>query len=213
MSSYYHLQPKKFIFLLGIPGSGKTFYGKILSERFGLEFFQEIPAKIIKSFNFKCGVEGPTELDKKIFEENKKRAEYLLKNYMGNTKPVICDGNHILDKIWLSYRLFRENSNNSQRNSVLRDYEEDNIFFLLDKYSIFIVLLTPLEISIKRQTERRSDEPKCTDIEALKFVNEKLIKFLSQNTENCIVINTEENIEKNILKIDTELSDRFGIYL
>lgn len=171
---------KKAFFLVGTPGSGKTFIRKKIFP-FGvkpvdIDIIFEHLLKIEKNVKMLKNVDYESEEYKKIYEKSRKLVEKLLNLYVKNNLGIILDGTGRNIELIKSTKEMLENIG----------YE-----------TFLIYVYTDLETSLKRNAERSRQ----LDPSVVKRIHEQVTKLIPQyiklfDKNNILVVdNSDENVD------------------
>lgn len=180
---------KKIISLLGLPGSGKSTYGKKFSALKGFKFIEESGTQLIYEKKYRIGINASFEFDRDVLKRNVKIGKEILQSQ----EIVIWEGSPYTDMFFLEERaLFGQMKD--KRKKLLKQYDKE-LFKKLHKKSIFIIFDLPLEIADAKQKQRGKPELITPDTELMKFVYDKLRGFRERNKEKVILIDASRSEE------------------
>jgi len=193
------------ISFIGIPASGKTYYGKKIAKKFNLPFLKEIGTEVILENGYRsAGFRLPYEFEEKVFEKNKKRinkTQKLLKK-----SSVVWESHMITDSSFLMGRSFF-GDRDPRRFKLLQKYKTEPMTSLDDK-TIFVILDMDPEISLRKQRERGNQQLTTPDLKLLQYVRESFLRFYNENKNRCILVDVNNKSDNEILKeIETKLGD------
>jgi len=191
----------KIITLLGLPASGKSYYGKRLAEELGLRFLPEIATQIIHEKGYKIGVNAPPEFDRDVFERDLEMTEKVLRSGL---KTIVWEGGPVLDYFFLEGR-FKIGTARKERKDILGLYD-NSTFRELAERSTYILFNVEPRVSLQRQEERSKPELLTPDIELLKFVHNKLINFYEENRDKSILVNVDKTKGEVFEEVKREVS-------
>jgi len=191
----------KIITLLGLPASGKSYYGKRLAEDLGVRFIPEIATQIIHEKGYKIGVNAPPEFDRDVFERDLEMTENVLRSRL---KIIVWEGGPVLDYFFLEGRSKLDTAR-KERKAILKLYDH-SVFKELGKRSTYIFFSVEPQVSLQRQGERSKPELLTPDIELLKFVHNKLINFYKENRDKSILVNVDKTKEEVFEEVKREVS-------
>ncbi len=188
----------KVISLLGLPGSGKSFYGKNLARKFKARFLPEIATRLIYEKGYTPGMKGSIDFDKDILKNNCKTAKEVLQS----CEFIVWEGGPVQDVIFLKGRMNLVGEKD-RREELLKAY--NNVLFdQLKKETLYAFFNVNPEVSLERQNLRMKPELLTTSLKILQFVNENLMQFYRNNLEKVILI----NINKSRKVVQKEVYDK-----
>ena len=191
----------KIITLLGLPASGKSYYGKRLSEELRVRFIPEIATQLIHEKGYEIGANAPPEFDMDIFERNLEMAKEILRSKL---KIAVWEGGPVLDYFFLEGRL-KLGTAGKEREDVLKLYDNSTLKELGEMTSYILFNVEP-QVSLQRQGERSKPELLTPDLELLKFVHNSLINFYKKNRKKSILINVDKTKEEVFEEVKREIS-------
>jgi len=191
----------KIITLLGLPASGKSYYGKRLAEELKVRFVPEIATQLIHKKGYKIGVNAPPEFDRDVFERNLERAEKVLRSRL---KIIVWEGGPVLDYFFLEGRL-KLGTARKEREDVLRLYD-NRTFKELSERTTYILFNVEPQVSLQRQGERSKPELLTPDLKLLKIVHNRLINFYKKNRNKSILITVDKTKEEVFEEVKREIS-------
>ena len=195
----------KVISLLGLPGSGKSYYGQRLATKMKVKFLAEIATQLIISRGFTPGLTGSVEFDRTIFDENLSTAKRILKQ----SQMLVWEGGPVQDRIFLERRLALGGAN-GDREAIVHRYDEA-VFKALKKRTLYIFFDVHPQISLLRQKQRRKPFLSTTDFLFLNYIYTRIVEFIERNPRQtiCIQVDKSKNAVFNELhnRVNTRLSE------
>lgn len=176
----------KVISLLGLPGSGKSFYGKKLARKLKLKFLTEVATQLIYQQGFKPGIASSSRFDREILEKNIRTAQEVLQ---GSTL-TIWEGAPVQDRIFLEGRM-RFVGEKDKRRELLSSYNNE-VFEELKDNTLFILFDMDPQLSLQRQKGRMKPELLTSNLKLLKFVRDNLLLFCKDNRERVEIIDVDK---------------------
>ena len=192
----------KVISLLGLPGSGKSFYGKRLAQHLDLPYLPEIATQLIYTKGFVPGLHGSLQFDQQIYERNVQTATKVLQS----SQKVIWEGGPIQDRFFLEARI-KFTDNKQERIHLLVQYETD-IFHQLHKNTFWILFDVHPTVSLQRQRQRMKPELLTANSAFLHYIRHKLLNFC--NTSECQKRSYIVNVNQSKSQILHELFSHFS---
>lgn len=187
---------KIVISILGLPASGKGFYGKILADENHLKFYPEVAAQLISEGKFKAGLDIPFEFDNAVYKRNTIVVPEIM-NLLD--KIVLFEGSPFQDIFYLEGRHQLSTVHKDQRKKLLDVYNR-TIFLNLLKNSRFIFLHIPPQISLNRQEPRVDSKFNTLDLDLLEFVHKKLLNFYKENRNKSVYLDLMGKTQDEVLK-------------
>ena len=191
----------RVITLLGLPASGKSYYGKMLAERLRAKFIPEIATQIIHEKEYKVGIGAPPEFDRDVFEMDLKVARDVLRSEL---EIIAWEGGPVLDCFFLEGRL-KLGAAKSERGRILKLYD-NNTFRELSGKTTYVIFNVRPGVSLKRQRKRGKPELLTPDLELLKFVHSRLINFYEKGKDRSILINVDKAREDVFKEVEGKIS-------
>ena len=195
----------KVISLLGLPGSGKSFYGKKLARKLKLRFLTEIATQLIYQKGFKPGIASSSHFDQEILETNIRTAKAVLQ---GSTL-TIWEGAPVQDRIFLEGRM-RFAGEKDKRRELLSSYNNE-VFEELKDNTLFLLFDVSPQLSLQRQKGRMKSELLTSNLKLLKFVHDNLMRFCKDNRERVVIIDVDkprETVLDVLDKVSEEIMTR-----
>jgi shikimate kinase len=193
----------KVISLLGLPGSGKSYYGKKLAAKMKVKFLAEIATQLIITRGFTPGKAGSVEFDRTIFNKNLSTAQ----NVLQRSQMLIWEGGPVQDRIFLERRL-AFGGTNEDREAIVNCYEAE-VFKALKKRTLYIFFDVPPQTSLLRQKQREKPFLSTTDFLFLKYIYTRLVEFTERNPRQTISI----QVDKSKNAVFNELYNKVNNYL
>ena len=156
--------------LLGLPGSGKSYYGQQLATEFRIPFLPENATRLIHQQGFVPGIQGSLLLDHEIYHANIQTANDVL----ALDHSVIWEGGPLQDQVFIKARIHFISSDTSQRQQLLTQYER-SIFQRLHNHTYYLLFDIAPRISLQRQQTRQKPELLTADLDFLAFLRQQLL--------------------------------------
>jgi len=177
----------KVISLLGLPGSGKSYYGKKLAKKTKARFIPEIATRLIYEKGYTPGMRGSLDFDHDILIHNIKTAEDVLKS----NELTFWEGGPVQDVVFLKGRMNLVGVEDKRR-ELLKRYN-GKLFDKLDYESLYVFFNVDPKVSIERQNLRVKPELLTSNLKLLHYVNDNLEKFCEINKDKVISINVDRS--------------------
>lgn len=168
------------VVLEGLPGSGKTSVGRLMSS-YGWKFYPEVATTLAEK-GLPVGDAGTTETDLQIFKEEIRRVREIGAD-LAKGFDVVLDGYFPTD---LSFAYSRSQQGKSSCYvSLLEKYLQATRRGLLLKPDLYIYLDINTDVSVSRQQERHAPHLKTIDKKTLADV-ERHMRFMHEIFENDV---------------------------
>jgi shikimate kinase len=184
--------------LIGLPGSGKSTYGKRFAAENDFVFIPEVGTMLIYEKKYKIGINAPFEFDKEIFEKNIQIANEILRF---PARVVVWEGCPLSDMFWLEGRLVLGDQKMKEQRRALLDLYNMEIFQRLFENTNFVFFHVRPEISKIRQEKRNRPELSTSEEQLLNFVYEKLTNFYTLNKSKVVFIDVEDKSKDEIFEV------------
>jgi shikimate kinase len=169
--------------LLGLPGSGKSYYGQQLAIEFRIPFLPENATRLIHQQGFVPGAQGSLQFDQEIFLANVQTTNEVL----ALDHSVIWEGGPLQDQVFIKARIKFSSDDVSQRQQLLTQYERP-VFQQLHKQTYYLLFdITPI-ISLQRQQTRQKPELLTVDLDFLAFLRQQLRAFCKIVPQQSLIV-------------------------
>ena len=179
--------------LLGLPGSGKSYYGQQLATEFRIPFLPENATRLIHQQGFVPGVHGSLRFDQEIFRANVHTANDVL----ALDHSVIWEGGPLQDQVFIKARIRFSSGGVSQRQLLLTQYER-SVFQRLHSNTYYLLFDIAPRISFQRQQIRQQPELLTADLDFLAFLRQQLLIFCKTVPQQSMVVDMHQSQYKII---------------
>jgi adenylate kinase family enzyme len=178
--------------LLGLPGSGKSFYGQQLATAFHIPFLPEIATQLIHKKGFVPGAQGSLQFDQEIYMANIQTTNEVL----ALDHSVIWEGGPLQDRVFIEARIkFR--SHISKRRQLLTLYES-SIFKRLHRHTYYLLFDIAPTSSLQRQKTRQKPELLTVDLDFLADLRDKLLLFCETHPQQTWIVDMHQSKQQVI---------------
>lgn len=174
--------------LLGLPGSGKSYYGQQLAAEFRLPFLPENATRLIHQQGFVPGVHGSLQFDQEIFLANVQTINEVL----ALDHSVIWEGGPLQDQVFIKARINFSSDDVSQRQQLLTQYERP-IFQRLHRHTHYILFDIAPKFSLHRQQTRQKPELLTAALDFLAFLRQQLLDYCKMVPQQSMVVDMHQS--------------------
>ncbi len=174
--------------LLGLPGSGKSYYGQQLATEFRIPFLPENATRLIHQQGFVPGVKGSLHFDEEIYDANVQTAN----NVLAMDHSVIWEGGPLQDQVFIKARIHFSRGDASQRQQLLTQYGR-SVFQRLHSHTYYLLFDIAPRISLQRQQTRQKPELLTTDLDFLAFLRQQLLLFCKTVPQQSLIVDMHQS--------------------
>lgn len=173
--------------LLGLPGSGKSFYGQQLATEFHIPFLPEIPTQLIHKKGFVPGAQGSLQFDQEIYVANVQTTNRVL----ALDHSVIWEGGPLQDRVFIKARI-KFSGHASRRRQLLTLYE-NSVFKKLHRHTYYLLFDIAPTSSLQRQKTRQKPELLTVDLDFLAYLRHKFLLFCEMHPQQTWIMNMHQS--------------------
>ena len=181
--------------LLGLPGSGKSFYGRQLATEFHIPFLSEIATQLIHKKGFVPGAQGALQFDQEIYEANVQTTNGVLEL----AHSVIWEGGPLQDQVFIEARI-KFSGHVSKRRQLLTLYES-SIFKILHRHTYYLLFDIAPTSSLQRQKTRQKPELLTIDLDFLADLRDKLLLFCETHPQQTWIVDMHQSKQQVLDKL------------
>ena len=174
--------------LLGLPGSGKSYYGQQLATEFHIPFLPENATRLIHQQGFVPGIKGSLHFDEEIYHANVQTAN----NVLAADHSVIWEGGPLQDQVFIKARIHFSRGDASQRQQLLTQYER-SVFQRLHSHTYYLLFDIAPPISFQRQQKRQKPELLTANLDFLAFLRQQLLLFCKTVPQQSLIVDMHQS--------------------
>lgn len=174
--------------LLGLPGSGKSYYGRQLATEFHIPFLPENATRLIHQHGFVPGIQGSLRFDQEIYHANVQTANEVL----ALDHSVIWEGGPLQDRVFIKARIHFSSDDISQRQILLTRYEH-SVFQRLRSHTYYLLFDIAPRISLQRQQTRQKPELLTADLDFLAFLRQQLLICCKMVPQQSMIVDMHQS--------------------
>jgi predicted kinase len=178
--------------LLGLPGSGKSFYGQKLATEFHIPFLPEIATQLIHKKGFVPGAQGSLQFDQEIYAANVQTTNRVL----ALDHSVIWEGGPLQDRVFIEARI-KFSGHASKRRQLLTLYAS-SVFKKLHCHTYYLLFDIAPTSSLQRQKTRQKPELLTVDLDFLAYLRHKFLLFCETHPQQTWIVDLHQSKQQVI---------------